>query len=87
VVYTLSLAHKDRLFLRDPGSIRRNRARIRNISVPWGYLVGLLAFAASFLVGGVARVGFLSLIGGFVLGFWPGLVANFMRLRREGWTR
>jgi hypothetical protein len=87
VVYTLILARHGRLYLRDSDSIERSRDRISQISIPIGWLLAGALLAASAVFGGLSRVVFATALGGAILGFWPGILMNFIRLRREGWTR
>jgi hypothetical protein len=86
LVYTVVLAREDRLFLRGARQIRRNRARTTAAAIPVGWAVGAALVIASALVGDVVRVTLFAALGGAMLGFWPGLLANFARLRREEWT-
>jgi hypothetical protein len=87
LAYTLLLAREGRLFLREPRSIGRSRYRIARHGVPIGWVFAglLLPFALAF--GGIVMIVILAALGGAALGFWPGLLANFLRLRREVWTR
>jgi hypothetical protein len=87
LVYTVVLAREGRLFLRREEDVERERARIARIAVPVGWLVGGALLAASLAVAGVSAVVLEAMLGGLALGFWPGLLANFLRLRRETWTQ
>jgi hypothetical protein len=80
LAYTVKLWREGRLFLRSAAAVERNRERIDRLSVPLGWIVGfgLIAFA------GTASV--LAVVAGALLGFFPGLFANFLRLRRELWA-
>jgi hypothetical protein len=75
----VKLWREDRLFLRSATDIERNRARIDRVSVPLGWVVGLV------LVAFAGTTGVVAVLGGLALGFVPGLFANFLRLRREVW--
>ncbi|HYZ78357.1 MAG TPA: hypothetical protein VE596_13385 [Gaiellaceae bacterium] len=80
------LARENRLFLRDSAAIARNRDRIGRFGIWLGWILGVVFVAAAVSFGGVSRIVFLCVLAGAGLGFWPGLVANFLRLRREGWS-
>jgi hypothetical protein len=86
LAYTVVLARENRLFLRDSTAIARNRDRIGRIGISSGWILGLALAAAALAFGGVSQVVFFCLLAGATLGCWPGLLANFLRLRREGWT-
>ena len=86
IAYTVALARENRLFLRDSAAIARNRDRIGRFGIWSGWILGVVFVAAAVSFGGVSRVVFFCVLAGASLGFWPGLVANFLRLRREGWT-
>lgn len=86
VGYQVYLALRGRLFPRDAVAIEKNRAAIAQVQ----------AFAPLFAVGGLVAIGVVTgstaavlygAPGGAVLGFWPGLVANFLRLRWEEWSK
>jgi hypothetical protein len=85
-LYTLWLARRGRLFLRDEAVISENRAQIEAIGIPLGWVLGGCALVAAFVFGDAERIVWMSALAGLVLGFWPGLVANFLRLRREKWS-
>jgi hypothetical protein len=87
LVYTAILAREKRLFLRDRVDVERNRSQIERISVPIGWTLAAALLVTSALVGGFSTSLIASLVGGAILGFWPGLLANFLRLRREKWSR
>jgi hypothetical protein len=78
------LARSGGLFLRDPDTIERNRDRISRLGIPIGSLLGAgliatsVALGRSWLIAGPA-------LAGALIGFYPGLLANFLRLRREVW--
>ena len=74
---TVKLWREGRLFLRSAADVERNRERIDRVSIPLGWILGfgLIAFAGTASVYAVA--------GGAVLGLFPGILANFLRLRRE----
>ncbi len=86
LVYTVVLAKEGRLFLRDTEEIQRSRARITAVAIPAGWALGAALTVVAVLFGGLSKVTLLAVLGGAMLGFWPGLLANFMRLRREEWT-
>ena len=81
LAFVLRLTFEGRLFLRDDAAISANRSRIGSIGVPLG--VALAVVAA--LVTGETRVALLAAVAGAGLGLEPGVVANFLRLRREEW--
>jgi hypothetical protein len=83
LVYTLVFAREGRLFLRSTGEIERNRRHIELLK-PAGWAIGAGFLLLAALFGGVTRVAAVSALAGLMLGFWPGLLANFIRLRREG---
>ena len=86
LAYTVVLARENRLFLRDSAAIARSRDRIGRFGISAGWILGVVFVAAAVSFGGLSRVVFFCVLAGASLGFWPGLVANFLRLRREGWT-
>jgi hypothetical protein len=86
LAYTVVLARENRLFLRDSAAIARNRDRIGRLGISSGWILGLALAAAALSFGGVSQVVFFCLLAGATIGCWPGLLANFLRLRREGWT-
>jgi hypothetical protein len=81
LAYTLRLALRRRLFIRDEAAVAANRARITTIGIPLGIAITL----AAALVSGAAQIAVLAALTGAGLGLEPGLVANFLRLRREEW--
>jgi hypothetical protein len=87
VVYTLILAREGRLYLRDSAAIERSRDRISRISIPIGWLLAGAMLAASAVLAGLSSVVVATAPGGAALGIWPGILANFIRLRREVWTQ
>jgi hypothetical protein len=87
ILYTLVLAREGRLFPRDSAAIERNRDRIIRVGIPIGWVLAGGLVTASVLLDGFFSVVFASALAGAVLGFWPGILANFIRLRREVWTR
>jgi hypothetical protein len=87
ILYTLVLAREGRLFLRDSAAIERNRDRIIRVGIPIGWVLAGGLVAASVLLDGFSSVVFATALAGAVLGLWPGILANFIRLRREVWTR
>ena len=80
LAYTLKLRREGRLYLGSDADIERQRERIDRVSVPIGWLLGLG------LVASAGVEGVLAAVGGIALGFFPGLLANFLRLRREQWA-
>jgi hypothetical protein len=84
VIYTVVLLREGRLILRDADAIERNRAKLR-VGVPLGWLLGATLVVVLLAAGGSAGVVFVTVLGGIALGLWPGLLANFLRLRREVW--
>ena len=85
LIYSGVLLRERRLFLRDPDEIAENRARIQRIGIPLGSLLAAFVVVASAVFGPGADVVIPAALGGAALGLSPGLVANFLRLRREGW--
>jgi hypothetical protein len=84
VVYTLALVRRNELFITDQESISRNKRWISEIAKPVGYVIAVaLLFAFTFLPEAVRSV-LLASVSGALLGLWPGLLANNLRLRREG---
>jgi hypothetical protein len=82
IAYTLRLARRDQLLLRDADEIARRRKRlVRLRSVGWTLAAGLVL--AILALHGAWHVAAFGLLAGFMFGFWPGLFANFLRLRRE----
>jgi hypothetical protein len=87
LVYTLVLAREGRLFLRAESEIVRSRSQIRAVGIPLGWALAAVTLLAATMLEGSASVILSAMLGGAALGFWPGLLANFLRLRREQWTR
>jgi hypothetical protein len=83
VVCTVVLARKGRLFLRDADSIDRNRERITRFAIPVGWVLGGALVITSLVSPGYVLP---TALAGLALGFWPGILANFLRLRRERWS-
>jgi hypothetical protein len=81
LAYTLRLALRRRLFIRDEAAVVASRARITTIGIPLGIAITL----GVALVSGAAQIAVLAALIGAGLGLEPGLVANFLRLRREEW--
>jgi hypothetical protein len=80
IAYTYRLARRGRLFVRDKAEIARQRKRIARLRpVTWLLTAGLVVAIAE-LHGGW-HVGAQALLAGFMFGFWPPLLANFLRLR------
>jgi len=86
LVYTVVLAREGRLFLRGD-AVERSRTRIARVGIPLGWLLGATLLVASLAAAGLSAVVLYALLGGVALGVWPGLLANFLRLRRERSTR
>jgi hypothetical protein len=86
LVYTAALAREGRLFVRD-GDARRSRTKVTRVAIPAGWLLGVGLVVASSALGGASALVLETTLGGIALGFWPGLLANFLRLRRDEWTR
>jgi hypothetical protein len=86
LAYTLFLARRGRLFLRDPQAIESNRAAIVRAR-PVGFIVGALAVAAIGIAAGSIATVLYAAFGGAALGIWPGIAANFWRLRRGNSSR
>jgi hypothetical protein len=82
LTYTLVLLREQRLFLRDKPGIEKSRDRIA-AGRPIGWLLGACLVAAGVALGGLSKVIVLAVLAGLAFGFWPGLLANFLRLRRE----
>jgi len=80
--YTLHLVRERRLFLSSANAIARSRSRSTSL-IAVGWLIGAAALIASGVLGRSARSGFYAALGGAAIGFWPGLLANFIRLWRE----
>jgi len=82
-LYTMKLVKDKRLFRRDEREIDANRSRIRRFSIPLGYALGALLLVLI----GVGTPGVRSIVlafpCGLMLGLWPSLLANYLRLRRE----
>ena len=81
ILWSIRLARKHRLFLRNRRGIERSSSRIARIGIPLGWLLG----AGLLFLGGYPLLVAYAFAGGFLLAFWPFLVANFLRLRREEW--
>jgi hypothetical protein len=82
IVYTLGLARRDRLLLRDEDEIACQRKRLVWLRpVGWALSAGLVL--AILALHGAWHIAALALLAGLIFGFWPGLLANFVRLRRE----
>jgi hypothetical protein len=82
LTYTIVLLREQRLYLRDKPAIEKNRDRIA-AGRTLGWLLGSCLVAAGVALGGVSKVVLLAVLAGLAFGFWPGLLANFLRLRRE----
>jgi hypothetical protein len=82
---TVVLARRGRLFLSDEADVERNRGSVFRFGTKAGYVLGgVLVLAVA--LGGPALIVGLALGSGALLGFWPGLLANYLRLRRERWS-
>jgi hypothetical protein len=80
--YTLVLIRDRRLYLRDRAEIERKRDRLgAGRAIGWIVAAGFLAVGVG--MGGLSEVALLATLGGLAFGLWPGLLANFLRLRRE----
>jgi hypothetical protein len=86
IVYAFRLHLRGRLFLRDPAAIEDNRSRITVARMVGTPLLSAL-FLVLVIVGGSARAVIIGALGGACLGFWLPLLANFIRLWRERWSR
>jgi hypothetical protein len=86
IAYTAYLARQGRLFLRDASAVDRNRTAIAKAQT-WGGLAVTGIFLAVGVVTDSVAIVFYAGLGGAALGFWPGIVANFVRLWREQWSR
>jgi uncharacterized oligopeptide transporter (OPT) family protein len=84
LVATVVLARQGGLFLRDERAINRSRDSISRFGIPAGWLLGA-GLIAGFAIGGLPLVVGVAAAGGALLGLWPGIFANYLRLRREGW--
>jgi len=82
-VFTVVLAREGRLFLRNRQGVEQNRRRLE-WAKPVGWVIGLGLLLSGALLGGLSRLIVVCTVAGLMLGFWPGLLANFIRLRREG---
>jgi hypothetical protein len=60
-----------------------NRDRVQRIAIPLGWLLAGGLFVASLAIGGLSRLVIATALGGALIGFYPGLLANFLRLRKE----
>jgi hypothetical protein len=70
------------MYLRDTADIERNRDRI-GAGRAIGWILGAGFLAAGVGLGGLSKVVLLATLAGLAFGLWPGLLANFLRLRRE----
>lgn len=86
IAYTAYLAGKGRLFLRDTTAADRNRTAIAKAQT-WGGLAITGIFVAIGLVTNSVAIVLYAGLGGASLGFWPGILANFVRLWREQWSK
>jgi hypothetical protein len=84
IAYTLDLMRRHRFFLRGEAAIARNRRRIAALQ-PVGWLVGGAALVALAAFGGAGKTVVYASLGGLTIGFWPGFLANFVRLWGEEW--
>jgi len=85
--YTLTLVRQKRFFLREADGIERNEEKIARVGVPLGWALLPALLVASLIFRDKGSVLIPSVLGGLILGFWPGMLANFLRLRREVWSR
>ena len=81
LAYTVWLHREGRLFLRDADPIARSRTRIEGWSVPLGYIVAGVLIVLVTVGTTRLRAVAVALLGGLLLGLWPGLFANYLRLR------
>jgi hypothetical protein len=82
LVYSAVLLHEGRLFLNSRRDVDRNKRRIAgNQTIGWILGVGFVGGEA--FLSGVSRLVLVSIFAGLIFGIWPGLLANFIRLRRE----
>ncbi len=86
LTYTAILIRQKRFVLRDKDAIEQNRKRIAGVGVPVGYAILAAIFFVGWIIGDLGGVLIPSILGGMVLGLWPGMLANFLRLRREKWS-
>jgi hypothetical protein len=84
LAYTLQLIRDGRLFLRRDAAVARSRSRA-SVLIPIGWLLGVGLLILGAALGGSAKTVFYAVLGGVAIGFWPGLLANFIRLWREQW--
>ncbi len=82
IVPIVALARQGLLFIRDPETKERNRAAVGRLVKRFGWLVPGFLVVAFFVFDGLAVV-LPTMLGGFALGYAPGVVVNFLRLRRE----
>lgn len=85
LVATVVLARRGRLFLKNEADVERNRGSIFRLGSRAGYALGG-ALVLAVALGGPALIVALAFGSGALLGFWPGLLANYLRLRREKWS-
>ena len=83
LVATVVYARRGKLFLTDEAAIERNRSAISNLSIPLGWALCIVGFVALRWAPDALKIAVLGLVCGVLLGFYPGLLANFLRLRRE----
>jgi hypothetical protein len=76
------LLRERKLYLRNAREIEANRNRI-GAGRAVGWILGFGFLAAGVGVGGLSEVVLLATLAGVSFGLWPGLLANFLRLRRE----
>lgn len=81
-IYSLVLSRRGRLFLRDSEAVARNRRRMVMSTLIFGPAIAIV-LAASLAAGGSAKLIASAFFGGYVAGFIPALLANFIRLWRE----
>ena len=82
LTYTLVLFRERRLYLRDEPEIEDSRDRIAAGRYA-GWLLGGSLVVAGVAIGGLSKAVLLATLAGLTFGLWPGLLANFLRLRRE----
>ena len=82
LTYTVILFRERRLYLREKAGIEENRDRV-GVDRLIGWALGVCLLAVGVGLGGVSKAVLLAVVAGVAFGLWPGLLANFLRLRRE----
>jgi hypothetical protein len=83
VLYTVRLSLSGRLFLTERSETRRARQRIESVAIPLGYAVGAAALGIARFASNPVRAAVVGFACAGLLGLWPGLLANWVRLRRQ----